>query len=419
MNPLTHRVRPLGFAVGLLLALTVRVLAQDTSLTLSVTDKGGVPISGAKVCVVVSSGNKATLTDGTGRGFLNGLPTGSHEMFVIRNGFVTLDRLVALSGPTTLPVQLAPGTSQPPSGVDCPLNFAAMPIAGPKITSIEVRPLLLGSPKLGTSDSTTNPTIRVVAQFDRTPGYYRVGEVRDLNHPESDLSSLPWTPYDANTSIQLRLNTAGPYGTRHVSMQVNSGTSESGASPARGDSIVLAPAAVKSFTLTGAVLEQFVNAARRAGYRFNLIGPSQIGNYPCPTSTFISLADGGVSDPVSDPSRNFTEAWTFEIFQRTQPQLMPFWKVKEIVVDDIFRPARASDLTYGPSITGNSDEDPSRRISYSRNFSFDVPVQIPLLPPKPSPVRCVPLPHANPAILSITLEGPSDRQPADSFFVLP
>ncbi|HKE55396.1 MAG TPA: carboxypeptidase-like regulatory domain-containing protein [Pyrinomonadaceae bacterium] len=390
-----------------LLLFAGTVWAQDSTLTVNVTDRSGGPIVTATVCVKLDNSSTARLTDSNGRAVLSGLPVGDYTLYVFKNGFATLSQLVLLNGDQSKNVTLPAGTTQPPTDASCSTaSFITIP--NPKITSFEIFSLTKNA-KLFTGDSTTTPDVRVAAQFSRSPHFYRLAEVLDINHPEAELRTQPWLPYTEGMSFHLRLNTTRPYGVRNVFMQINWGTSESSASPAKGDSIVFAPAATKTFTLTGSSLQAFVDRARTLGYSFEFTGPVIQGNPPCPgvlrPDDYRFMGDA----IVGDTSTNFTEAWSFKIFQRPGPLgpfLNAFWKVKSISIADIFVPARTSDITQSGPLSGRAD-DPSRSISFKRAFSWNPDTA------RAAAYTCV-LSTPGFSISSITLEGPDDKQPVDA-----
>jgi len=293
-----------------------------------------------------------------------------------------------------------------PKTITCnPLTATTIP--NPRITSFEVLPRF-SSLKIS-NDTTKDATIKVNATFDRDPSFYRIGEVRNLQNPEQELKLLPWKAYTPGMSLTFRLDTSRPYGTRNVFMQINHGTSESGASPAKGDNIIFAPPGLTTFVLAGSSLENFISRAKQLGYRFSLSGPNIIGNYPCTNG--LRIADYNTQLPADvNTSLNFTESWGEEIFKRGGELsfLNPFWKVKGIVPATVFSPEPNAELKLvgidGPP-SGRAD-DLNRTINWRRSYRREAD----------SIVTCVaPSDPAPPPLFSITLEGPSDKQPVDAF----
>jgi hypothetical protein len=244
-----------------------------------------------------------------------------------------------------------------------------------------------------------------------------VGEIHDLNHPEQELRNLPWQPYTVGQTFNFRLDTAQSYGTRYVFMQISTVASESSASAAKGDSVVLAPAHLKTFVLTGPALAQFVQRAKDLGYRFSFQGPP-IDPSPCSNGTHM--------DPfVSGPSM-ITETYLSRTFDRTEPFLNPFWQIKSMVPGTLA--PLGSPTSYQITISGPSSgrvDDPTRVIGYKRTYGVSdgggkKPIFGIVVPgPDPAPgFTCIPgvlIPN-DPGFESITLEGPDDKSPADAFF---
>jgi hypothetical protein len=172
-------------------------------------------------------------------------------------------------------------------------------------------------------------------------------------------------------------------------MQINSGSSESGASPPKGDGVILTPLGTKTFTLTGPALTSFLNRATAIGYKFLLSGPSYDGAYPCQDDhvvdnpSVLRVVTGYSSDP------GFTETRTARLFQRVDPFLNPFWRMTAVAVADslILRryksrvglPLSRVCLLAGPSNSG----------------------------------------HLISLITSVTLVGPDDKTPEDALFPPP
>lgn len=260
-------------------------------------------------------------------------------------------------------------------------------------------------------DTTTNPFIGIIAEFDYDPKFYRLGEVRNTDQPEVELRSLPWKVYTPGMRLTLRLDTTRPYGKRSVFMQVNNTTTEIAVSRPRGDSVTLAPSATKTFTLTGTALAEFVQRAKSLGYGSTLVGPTIVGSNPCPGSLHADYSQLLAPGPGQSP--DFTESWRAQIFLRTDNKrfLNPFWTVKDIVIGDIFAPASSRDITmHGPN-SGRVD-DLQRSIDYKRAFQYTRG----LFSSSPSvSLSCFAGPDEPPAVVSITLEGPSDKTALEAF----
>ena len=293
---------------------------------------------------------------------------------------------------------------------------AAFTIPNPKITSFEIK--TFGKPQAGifgslskNNETTTNPNLTLTVEFDRNPSFYRLGEIHDLNHPEQELRNLPWQPYTVGQLFNFRLDTSQSYGTRYVFMQISTVASESSASTAKGDSVVLAPAHTKQFVLTGQALAQFVQRAKELGYRFSLEGPTIQGNYPCQAGTHM--------DPFQPGSTLITETYLSRTFDRTEPFLNPFWKITSMVPGSLA--TLGSPKSYQITISGPTSgrvDDPTRVIGYKRTYGISDAVGNSLLVAGAPAYACLPgsLTSNDPGFESITLEGPDDKSPADAFF---
>jgi hypothetical protein len=300
---------------------------------------------------------------------------------------------------------------------------AAFAIGGPKITSFKIQS--------DSNKTTTNPDLTLEVEFDGAPSFYRIGEIDDLYHPEEELSRRPWQPYTSGIAFTFHLNTSEPYGTRFVSMQINSGTSESGASPPKGDGVILAPLSTKTFTLTGQALTSFVNRAAAIGYRFRLSGPSYDGAYPCSDDTVVDPASVLKVVTGYSPGEGFTETRVGRLFERGDPFLNPFWRMTALAVADLYRPADPSLVTIHGPFTGRVD-DPGRRVGFKRSFTYPKGIDFHdpgTGAPFAAPFGCVPVgePVGGPSnsgflmslVTSITLVGPADKTPEDAMFPPP
>jgi hypothetical protein len=302
---------------------------------------------------------------------------------------------------------------------------AAFTISNPKITSFEIRSQANATLPFGVNlggnkksipikgQTTTNPNLSLRVEFDRNPSFYRLGEIHDLDHPEQDLRSLPWQPYTAGQSFNFRLDTTQSYGTRYVFMQISTVASESSASPAVGDGVVLAPAHTKQFVLTGQALTQFVQRAKDLGYRFSFEGPTIQGDYPCESGTHMV--------PFRQGSDLITEMYVARTFSRTESYLNPFWKITSMVPGSLA--ALGSPQTYQITISGPTSgraDDPARVVGYKRTYGVFSGQPSNALGPGTANFNCSPgtLISSDPGFDSITLEGPDDKSPVDAFFDL-
>ncbi len=412
----------------LLLVMTVRIIhGQGMTLTVNVKDESGVAISQAIVCTAVGPNAGVKFSDANGQAVFNGLSAAEYGLFVIKSGFgPSGDNQVYGVGNQTRNItllKLAPGSPQPllPNGVACapPSAFA---IPNPKITTFEiqtasklVKPTVgVTATIFGNNTTTTNPNLRLHVEFDRDPSFFRVAEIQNINNPEQELRNLPWQPYTAGMAFSFRLDTSRSYGTRYVFMQISRTGSESTASPAKGDSVILAPERIKTFTLTGQSLKDFINRATQLGYRFTVTGSSRTGNDPCPGS-FVSGAT-----VASDPSHaDFVETTTSKLFDRAERFLNPFWKMSDIGVS-----ANHAVVSVSGPTSGRSD-DPLRTVTIKQGFTFSDPTGSSIIGPgSAGSVTCIANTGPTPkfqtsSIGSITLEGPDDKQAVDALFKLP
>ena len=286
----------------------------------------------------------------------------------------------------------------------------ATTIPNPKITTFEIT---------NSGDTTKDPNLNLNVQIDHPDRvhFFRLGEIACpesvSDRPEDRMKNLQWQAYSLNQSFTFRLNTniAQPYGTRCVFMEVNTTQNESSASAAKGDSIVLAPANLKTFTLTGSDLKKYIDRAKALGYKFTLTDRSVSGNSPCPNGT---VPDTSSLTPAN-PAKLF-ESTTATLFDRGERFLNPFWKMTGISIPG----GTGVSVTFSGPPSGRAD-DPLRTVGIKRGFSVvnggeginhDTAGNITCVPGG----SFVPEPFDTATIKSITLEGPDDKQPQDAFF---
>ena len=223
------------------------------------------------------------------------------------------------------------------------------------------------------------------------------------------MKNLPWQAYSQGQSFSFRLSTsiAQPYGTRCVYMEVNRTENESSASPAKGDSIVLAPAHSKTFMLTGVALKNFIDRARALGYKFTITSHSFTGDVPCPTG-----ASPAGATKVDLSKASFVEQTAAKVFDRNERFLNPFWKMTGINIT-----GGSVSIDGPPSGRVN---DPFRTVGIKQGFTASTGGPGFLSPPTLGAINCLAPANSNSfdtsAISSITLEGPDDKQPEDSLF---
>src|SRR5437660_6709313 len=223
-----------------------------------------------------------------------------------------------------------------PASINCAPSAFTLP--NPKITTFEIsktssRASTQFNELLSGIDATTNTNLNLRVEIDHPDRvhFYRLGEIACpesvSDHPEDRMKNLPWQAYSQGQSFSFRLSTsiAQPYGTRCVYMEVNRTENESSASPAKGDSIVLAPAHSKTFMLTGVALKNFIDRARALGYKFTITSHSFTGDVPCPTGTSPA---GATKVDLSKAS--FVEQTAAKVFDRNERFLNPFWKMTGI-----------------------------------------------------------------------------------------
>ena len=194
-------------------------------------------------------------------------------------------------------------------------------------------------------------------------------------------------------------------------MQISTVASESSASAAKGDDVVLAPAHLKTFVLTGQSLAQFIQRAKELGYRFSFEGPTVQGANPCP--------DGTHMDPFVPGSSTITETYLSKAFNRSEPFLLPFWKITSMEAGNLA--PLGSPTSYQITVSGppsGRTDDPTRVFGYKRIYGVSSRSSVGLFVPNaPSFICTLGLLISNdPGLNSITLEGPDDKNPADAFF---
>ena len=303
-----------------------------------------------------------------------------------------------------------------------PCGPTGFTIPNPKITTFEISKTssrastqLNGFESLGI-DATTNANLNLRVEIDHPDRvhFYRLGEIACpesvSDHPEDRMKNLPWQAYTQGQSFSFRLSTsiAQPYGTRCVFMEVNRTENESSASPAKGDSIVLAPAHSKTFTLTGVALKNFIDRAKALGYKFTITSHSFTGDVPCPGGLF---PQGGSKVDLS--KADFVEQTAAKIFDRNERFLNPFWKMTGINIT-------GGSVSIDAPPSGRLD-DPFRTVGIKQGLTGSGGGRGFIADHDPAgSITCVAAANSNSfdtvAITSITLEGPDDKQPEDSLF---
>jgi len=175
--------------------------------------------------------------------------------------------------------------------------------------------------------------------------------------------------------------------------------------------VVLAPANVKTFRLTGTQLKDFLDRAKAVGYKFTLTDHSFVGPSPCPSGTVPNTSS---LTPASGSEAKLFELTEAKLFDRGERSLNPFWKMTAITIPG----GTGVSVTFSGPPSGRAD-DPFRTVGIKRGFSFDVGGGG-LNHDIAGTVTCgaggtsTPQPFDTGKITSITLEGPDDKQPVDA-----
>ena len=414
-----HAFQKHGLALVIGLLSTFQIAAHGATLTVEVKSIDGRGIPEARVCIIGSGLspavglNKFAVTKSDGTTAFADVPQGEFTLTMSKTGFVGVSVEHLVMGPADFTYHapfLAPGSGGPVCAEPPP---AAIAISNPKITTFEIsKTSSRGSTRLSGIDlgdfaATTSASLSLRVEIDHPDRvhFYRLGEITCpesvSDHPEDRMKNFSWQPYTQGQSFSFRLDTSKsqPYGTRCVYMEVNRTENENSASPAKGDSVVLAPAHLKTFTLTGSALDAFLQRAKAVGYRFTFTGPSETGDSGCPSGTIPGILAGG---------GDYFEEWTAKVFDRSgERKLNPFWKMTGITIGVFLRDKSQTEIPERISIAQSSADDPFHAITFKEGFAAA----------KTPHDRCLaPTDQRPSAIRSITLEGPDDKQPEDSLF---
>jgi hypothetical protein len=311
-----------------------------------------------------------------------------------------------------------------------PCGPTGFTIPNPKITTFEItKSSSRGSTQLNRIDlgdfaTTTSPSLSLRVEIDHPDRvhFYRLGEIACpesvSDHPEDRMKNFSWQPYTQGQSFSFRLDTnrPQPYSTRCVYMEVNRTENENSASPAKGDSIVLAPAHLKTFTLTGNALKNFLDRAKAVGYKFTVTSHSFTPDPGgCPPGTVVNTS----SLTKVGTGADFFEDTSAKLFDRSEPFLNPFWKLTGIEI-----PGNGASVTIHGPLSGRAD-DPFRTVGIRQGFkSGGTGGSLQAINPNTaggSNFSCVtdktiPRPFDTGIVTSITLEGPDDKQPENALF---
>ncbi len=456
--PITAKPRVIRFFLLTSLTLFVsfaHVKAEGFgSLRVTVTNQNDTPIVQANLCFVLSTqtiGGKQTDSSG---GFNASLPPGTVTVHVSKQGFLNSQQAFNITNGGNLVHQfhLSPGTSTPlPPG--CGIPGTTIPGSGGfiRITDFNV----VG----GTT--TTNPRVTLRATFDTYPRAYRIREFTAAEQypgswftPERAFQryNVPWQPMppghlarDGNTlELEFNLNPDafgpgyGEFGTHTIYLQVakvafydpstSAGVDAAGGiSNTKGVSVVLAPAQLKTYTLTGVALDSFVQQSRQRGYRFDSssdVVTYDVDNTHCPPGSRSDFMPPLNRDRNSNSAAVYVAREGFEVF--IGPDLNPFWKAKSIhflPLPTIYavgnfggRPAKVI-TTDGPGRVGGPSS--IRHVFSSRLAVY--PYSPPLGSHEVARPRCIvaPLPTPDISIRELVLEGPSGKNPIDALPRLP
>ncbi|MDF0644428.1 MAG: carboxypeptidase-like regulatory domain-containing protein [Nitrospira sp.] len=431
----------------LLVSSAWALVTEFGSVQIFVTDQNDVPIPNVNLCLNMPGQSAQKTTDQNGR-FSASLPVGSTTVRTSRNGYANTQTTITMTNGASLVHQIV---VQP--GQATPLPSFCGGIAGTatgednaceRITSLEVS----GGSK------TTSRTVHIVAVFSEKPAFYRLAEFSAAErYPESQFNpdaaftkkNVAWVPVTAQltkpvlaTSVAL---TEPHYGTHHLYMQTSLALNGC-VSRSRPISVVLEPARLVNYELTGQALERFVAAAKSRRYQFK----SGFKFNKKDTTYCLNNAMVLPSDPAQDArvSNIMLEdvSGSFDVFDG--PDLMLYWQL--IDIEGSFPGlgplaqgrVRAFASGTAPAVVYDKYSEPScpycgpralkRTLSWRRIlYEFrppppsppHSPIPLPVLPGTYNAVRCIAVPDLTrsdqqPSLVKLTLRGPAGDDPINA-----
>jgi hypothetical protein len=388
--------------------LRVQVLRQNATV-----------LPEAIVCIAQGSNGNAKLTDSQGRAVFEGpaptLPF-TFRLVVVKGDFQTVDRQETMTSATQqLSVILLQGTSTLPSNITCPLLGS---VAGQTILpSINITNLKVNG---GSLQTTTDRTVTLTATFSRTPGVYRVGEIRDL-------TNRPWIPFSPTAPITYQLNLADErgvnFGVRQIHFQVAPTASNSSLSNIAITPVILAPEQISIRTITGAELQQFLSRALDAGYNFASAGLNRQlfeGSNSIPFTSRDCTRTPEAPETALKPDAfgrfRYVQKDTIRIFDG--PPLNAFWKILDVGVTPKTDQLLASSVVESVSAASSQglQQIPARTVAIRSEMNV-APIRIGVFPIGSGETSSCISSSANfritlipPTITSLTISGPSNLE---------
>ncbi|MGC3974838.1 MAG: carboxypeptidase-like regulatory domain-containing protein [Nitrospira sp.] len=432
-------------ACGLLFLMPVKVAAVQ----ILVTDQNGTPIPVVNLCISTPEFSVQKTTDQNGR-YNFSLPigvttTGPATVRTSRNGFVNNQATINMTVPEQR-IVLSPGQATPlPTFCGGNAGTATGGSSGcERIANLEVTGAV---PVSGGWKSTTR-TVSVVAGFTEKPAFYRLTEFTAAErYPESQFNpdtafakkNVPWQPVTTPVLTTNFTLTEPHYGTHHLYLQTSLAFNGC-VSHARTINVVLEPAQLVSYELTGQALERFVAAAKTRGYQFrSQFKFNKKDKTYCPDNTML-LPSNPAQDGRSSNTVLEDVSASFDVFDG--PDLALYWQLMNINGSFPGLPPFSQKGTT-PAVVYDKYSEPScpycgasalkRSLSWRRLvYEFTSPppqlptVQTPIgqgpigrLPGSFAAVICTSAPDLGrsdqqPSIVKLTLRGPAGEDPVNA-----
>jgi hypothetical protein len=381
-----------------------------------VLDPNGTRISNADLCLAMPGQNARKMTDSNGS-YKTTLPVGTTTIRVFKSGYANAQDTVPMTKGANLVrfIQLQPGQATPlPS--DCG-SITATTIPG---NSCDVMTKFA----VDGPTTTTNRQVTLLLEFASPPDSYRITEFSAAErYPEyqfrSDVAfnkkNVSWVRHvHGGVSLTTFFTLTEPhYGTHSIYIQTRRFPSGCISSP-RVVSVILAPARMQTYVLSGQTLAAFEAAARNRGYQsteptFEIVRSS--GDCPPGTLSYAGLGAKRTSNYVYEDVRA-----GYEVF--IGPDLNPYWKLKGIEADHsglrlpivwgtTYPPMQLEMSMSGPP-PGSMASSPRRYLGW-RRLLFSIPHE---------QVECSPIPDPSqgyrPFLVRVELEGPAGEDPINA-----
>jgi hypothetical protein len=410
-----------------------------------VTGPGGTRLSNANLCLTMPGQTLLKVTDQNGS-YKTSLPVGATTIRASQNGYINGQETVTMTNGANLykPIELQPGQSTPlPS--DCGSTTATV-VPGNScdvITRFVVDGLT----------TTTNRQVALLLEFSSPPESYRITEFSAAErYPESQFRSdvafnkknVPWVRHGlGGTSLTTFFTLTEPgYGTHSIYIQTRRYQSGCISSP-RGASVILAPASVETYSLTGEALGRFVAEAKLRGYQFThqftfrkkdgffrMCGPNEMREPKWPrqarrqSSPAVEMVDEKIEadfEIFSGPA--LKPYWEFQYARALHPDLPAIGSEGGIVGDGNLLPSelgegeaaleftRFSDITC-PYCTAQEVKNLHRHLEWTRSLW-----RMPLPAGEPDERNftvCKPRTGRDPLLIQLRIRGPAGEDPINA-----